>query len=113
MVATARKTQRIQRVTATPPATPATALIEMVRGYQVSWAIHAAAALGLADRLAAGPRSSGDLAREIGAHPGALRRLLRVLASRGILAQADGDYERYELTATSQLMRSDVPGSVH
>lgn len=103
----------MQRVTTTSPVTPATALLEMVRGYQVSWAIHAAAALGLADRLADGPRSSGDLAREIGAHGGALRRLLRVLASRGILAEAEGGEGRYELTATGQLMRTDVPESVH
>lgn len=111
MAGTARQKQGKRRgVPATSPVTPGTALIEMVRGYQISRAIHAAASLRLADHLADGPRSSEDLANKTGAHAGALRRLLRVLVSRGILEQHDED--RYELTATSQLMRSDVPGSV-
>lgn len=41
---------------------PATTLRLLVQGYQVSQAIHVAATLGIADRLAGGSRSSDELA---------------------------------------------------
>jgi hypothetical protein len=89
---------------------PATTLIELVRGYQVSQALHTAAVLRLADHIGDEPRSVDELARATRTHAGALRRLMRALASRGVLAEhADG---RYGLTPTGQPMRSDVPGSV-
>ncbi|MEP6619208.1 MAG: methyltransferase [bacterium] len=88
-----------------------TRLIEMVRGYQLSQAIHAAAVLGVADHLGDGAQSAEALAEAVGAHAGALKRLMRVLASRGILVERDD--ERYELGALGQLMRTDCDGSVH
>ena len=38
------------------------AILRLINGYQVSQAIHVAAALGLADELAEGPRAVGELA---------------------------------------------------
>ncbi len=88
----------------------ATALVEMVRGYQVSQALHVAAVLGLADLVAAGPRSLEELAVETGTHSDALRRLMRVLVSRGVLAEfPDG---RYGLTKLGEPMRANIVGSV-
>lgn len=82
-----------------------------VNGYQVSQALHVAAALGIADLLAEGPRSSDDLAAACGAHPDALYRLLRALASIGVL---DAEPERrFALTEVGEELRSDVPGSEH
>jgi len=82
-----------------------------ITGYQVSQALHVAAALGLADLLADGPRSSDDLAAACGAHPDSLYRLLRALASIGVV---DAEPERrFALTDEGQALRSDVPGSVH
>jgi hypothetical protein len=85
-----------RRVVAALPATPATTLIELVRGYQVSQALHAAAMLRLADHIGDAPRSVDDLARATHTHAGALRRLMRVLASRGVLRELDDG--RYGVT---------------
>src|SRR3954452_7123406 len=82
-----------------------------VNGYQVSQALHVAAALGLADLLADGPRSSDDLAAACGAHPDAVYRLLRALASIGVL-EAEPE-RRFALTEVGEGLRSDVPGSEH
>ena len=82
-----------------------------VNGYQVSQALHVAAALGVADLLAEGPRSSDDLAAACGAHPESLYRLLRALASIGLLASEEE--RRFALTEAGQQLRSDVQGSEH
>ena len=80
----------------TNPLPPAVALRHMLLGYRLSQAIYVAAKLGLADMLKDGPKGSDVLATTVGAHPDALHRLLRVLASVGILAQAD--QSRFTLT---------------
>src|SRR5689334_12020114 len=69
---------------ATPAKPPQAILGEMINGYWASFAVHAAAALGIADRLRGGPRTVGELARETDADPDALYRLLRALASLGV-----------------------------
>ena len=85
-------------------------LREQIMGFRTTQMIHVAAKLGLADRLAAGPRSVEDLAAAAGAEPQALHRLLRALASLGIFAQDDaGDFT---LTPQAELLRSDVQGSL-
>jgi SAM-dependent methyltransferase len=89
---------------------PADALRRLVDGYQVSQAIHVAATLGVADLLADGPRASDDLADESGAHPPSLYRLLRALASMGVLREEDG--RRFALTPLGDCMRSDAPEPV-
>ncbi|HEX3448081.1 MAG TPA: methyltransferase [Isosphaeraceae bacterium] len=84
-------------------------LDRMVAGYFVSQAIYVAAELGIADRLAEGPRRAEEIARDVGAHERSLYRLLRALASVGVFAEdADG---RFSLTPLADLLRSDVPGS--
>jgi len=90
---------------------PRRALFRLVSGYQLSQALHVAARLGVADRLAGGPRSSDDVAAETGTHPDTLYRLLRALAAVGVLHELDG--RRFELTELGEGLRSDVAGSVH
>ena len=77
----------------------------------MSRALHLAAHLGLADQLAAGPRSADDLAAATGTHAPSLKRVLRLLASAaGIVAeQEDG---RFALEPLGELLREDVPGSM-
>ncbi|HEX6903891.1 MAG TPA: methyltransferase [Thermoanaerobaculia bacterium] len=94
---------------AAPPASRR-ALAQMLVGNQVQQAIHVAARLGIADLLGDGPRSSGELAAAAGAHPGALYRLLRVLASFGVFAE-DGE-RRFALTPLAELLRRDAPESM-
>jgi hypothetical protein len=84
-------------------------LRRLTNGFQVSQAIHVAASLGLADLLRDGPRSVEDLAAATGTTLAALNRLLRALASVGIFAEVSG---RFEQTALSNYLRSDVTGSV-
>ena len=89
---------------------PALTLIDLLNGYRVTQALYVAARLGVADRLADGPQGSEELAHMTGAHPGALRRLLRALASFGVFAEeADG---RFALTEVGALLRDNVPGSL-
>ena len=73
-------------------------------------AIHAAVELGVPDLLADGERTSDDLAEASGADPSTLYRLLRALASLGVLHEAEG--RRFSLTPLGQPLRSDVPGSL-
>ena len=67
------------------------------------------AVLGLADELAAGARSSADLAAAADLDPVALRRLLAALADAGVLRQIAAD--QFELSPVGEYLRSDVPGS--
>ena len=85
-------------------------LREQIMGFRTTQMIHVAAKLGLADLLAAGPRSVAELAAAAGAEPQALHRLLRALASLGIFAEDPaGDFV---LTAQAELLRTDVQGSL-
>ena len=63
---------------------PAAALRRLVNGFQVSQAIHVAAVLGIADRIAAGVHDSAALAEATGTDPQALYRVLLLLASIGV-----------------------------
>lgn len=90
---------------------PRRALLRLVSGYQLSQALHVAARLGIADRLAAGARSSEDLAAETNTQADALYRLLRALAAVGVLHELDD--RGFELTDLGEGLRSDVPDSVH
>ena len=82
----------------------------MVNGYQVSHALSAAAALGISDLLADGPRTAAQLADASGAHAPTLLRLLRALATVGVYERQDDG--RFALTELGGALRSDVPGSV-
>jgi hypothetical protein len=75
----------------------------------LSSCVAVAARLGVADHLAAGPRSAGELARITGTSAPILDRLLRTLAAAGIFAPI-GDC--YANSADSELLRVDHPRSV-
>lgn len=62
-------------------------LIEMAMGYFRSRVLVAAARLELADALQAGPKTAIALAKECRADPDAMHRLLRALASFGVVAE--------------------------
>jgi hypothetical protein len=89
---------------------PSLALRRLVNGYQVTQAIHVAAKLGLADHLADGPRASDDLARVTDTDPSALYRLLRALASVGVVREEGA--KQFALTDLGNCLRSDAPDSV-
>ncbi len=84
-------------------------LIQMGTSYWVSAIVFAAAKLGLADQLAAGPKSAAELAVPAGVHAPSLHRLMRTLASLGILTE--GDAQRFALTPLGEALRTGAPGS--
>ncbi len=91
-----------------PP--PEAVVAQMIFGKWVAMALSVAAQLRVADSLATGPKSVADLAAETGAHAPSLYRVLRALASVGVFAEgADG---RFGQTPLSEVLRSDVPGSM-
>src|ERR1700692_4599427 len=90
------------------PAAPE--LLNMLMGNRLQQAICVAAKLGIADLLKDGPREVRDLAEASGAHAGALYRLLRVLAERGVFWETEPGI--FKLTRLSSLLRTDEPGSL-
>ncbi|MFD6389621.1 methyltransferase [Nocardia sp. NPDC060259] len=82
------------------------ALLELQIAGFLSQAISTAAELGIADELADGPRTSGELARAVDVDEDGLRRLMRLLVSYDIFAQRrDGTYT---LTRMGDALRSDA-----
>ncbi len=92
----------------TPP--PEVVVTQMIFGKWIAMAISVSAKLRLADALAQGPKSVAELATQSSTHAPSLFRLLRALASVGVFAEeADG---RFRQTKLSEVLRSDVPGSM-
>jgi hypothetical protein len=92
------------------PTPPAQLIVDLGFGFIVSGALAAATQLGIADRLAEGPKPPEALAKELGADARSLFRLLRLLASVGVFSEdAEG---RFGLTPAASLLRSQVPGSL-
>jgi hypothetical protein len=89
---------------------PQLTLLRMITGGQIAQAMHAAVQLNIPDLLIDGPMSVADLAQRCGAHAPTLYRLLRALASIGVFWE-DSE-QRFQLTETSQLLRSDIPHSL-
>jgi hypothetical protein len=89
----------------------ALAVLEMLTGRWVCGAVTAAARFRIADYLAARPRTAAELADEVGAHARSLHRLLRTLASLGLVSEDDG--ARFALTPLGEHLRSDIPGTMY
>ena len=88
---------------------PHAELIQMGTASWVSGVVYAAAKLGLADELATGPKSAAELADAMHMHAPSLHRLMRALASLGILTESDG--QRFALTHLGEALKTDAPGS--
>jgi hypothetical protein len=86
------------------------ALIRRIFDWIDTTAILAAAEVGLADHLAAGPRSAKEVAAELGADEEAIGRLLRDLTGTGVIATVGPDL--FTLGLLGEFLRSDVHGSV-
>ena len=88
---------------------PHAQLIQMGRAHVVARTVYAAAKLGLADRLAAGPKSAAQLAGSMHVHAPSLHRLMRALASLGILTERLE--QRFALTELGEALKSGASGS--
>lgn len=87
-----------------------TKLMGMLGGFWITQLLHVAANLGIADLLKNGPQSTEQLSIECNAHPQALYRLLRTLASIGVFEEDENS--NFRLTPLAKPLVSDVPGSV-
>jgi hypothetical protein len=96
------------REAGTEPTPPHARLIQMGTGYWVSRIVYAAAKLGLADHLADRPKSAAELAGPTNTHEPSLHRLMRTLASLGILSE-DTDH-RFALTSLGEALKAGAPG---
>jgi Dimerisation domain len=98
-------------VAAAPLPTPADsrAMLALLGGYRISRALHVVTELGIADLLAAGPKSSDALALETKTHAATLRRVLRFLCGVGVFDEPVTD--RFALTTLGAALRTDVQGS--
>jgi hypothetical protein len=91
-------------------APPPVQMVQLLAGFQVSQALYAAAVLGVADHLAAGPAPAEALAEHTGAHPPSLERLLRSLASIGVFTEPGPGV--FALTPLGQTLTRGHPGSM-
>ncbi len=95
-----------------PPADvpPQIAMLQLISGFWISRAIYIVAKLGLADQMQDGAKTAEELASASKTHAPSLYRVLRALASVGILAQNDGS--RFALTPLAETLRTDASGSL-
>jgi len=95
--------------TASQAVPPHVQLIQMGTAAWVNAVVFAAAKIGLADQLAAGPRSAAELAGPMRLHAPSLHRLMRTLAGLGILTERDA--QRFALTPMGEALKTGAPGS--
>lgn len=93
-----------------PEESPRATLQRLSSGYRVTQAIYVAAKLGLADHLKSRTMSAAELAAETRTDADRLGRLLRVLASEGLLTE--DPLHRFALTQVGEVLRTDLPGSL-
>lgn len=84
-------------------------LLEIVTGKWRSAALEAITRTGVADALYHGPRTASELATELGLHEEALYRLLRALASDGLL---DQNGRSFALTSITKPLAGEAPNSM-
>jgi hypothetical protein len=89
---------------------PGALVLQLATAFQGSAALRVAVRLGVPELLTNGARSADDLAQATACHAPSLRRLLRALASLGVLEETtDGEFA---LAPPGALLRADVPGSL-
>ncbi|WP_051669509.1 methyltransferase [Bryobacter aggregatus] len=92
------------------PPVPQQILMQLATGAWVSKCIGIVAELGVADQIGEEPRPVSELAAACGARQSELYRVLRMLASVGLFVE--WPEQRFSLTATSNLLRENAPGSM-
>jgi hypothetical protein len=90
-----------------PP--PHAQLVQMAMAHWMSHTVYAAAKLNLADHLAQGPKTADALAGPTGTHAPSLYRLMRTLASLGILTE--NATHQFALTPVGEALKTGAPGA--
>jgi hypothetical protein len=84
-------------------------VMDMITGHFKSQIVRTLATLSIADLLAKGPASLGDLVSKTGADADGLERLLRAAVTLGFVVGAEG---QYRATARLEVLREDMPMSL-
>jgi hypothetical protein len=87
----------------TPPAH--VGILQLLNGAHVAGAIACLAQMGIPDLVEDGPKSAEELAKQIGAQPETLYRLMRATASAGVLSE--GPDGKFSETPRSAVLRSN------
>src|SRR5690606_23169958 len=91
-------------------ATSVRTIFELASAHAAARALHVVAELGVADRIDEAPRTSADIAADAGLDPGALDRVLGLLATYGLFTRdGAGGWRQTELP---RRLRSDDPRSL-
>lgn len=85
-------------------------MAQLLNGAWIARIIHTAAEIGIADHLGDDARDAVSLADATATHAPSLARLLRALASIGIVQETED--RRYTLTPLGATLQSDRPGSM-
>jgi hypothetical protein len=88
---------------------PHVQLVQMAMAHWGSQIVYVAAKLGLADHLAKEPMNANQLAELTTTHPPSLYRLMRTLASLGIMTEDSS--HRFSLTPIGEAMKTGAPGA--
>src|SRR5229473_7871379 len=88
----------------TPPAH--VGMFQLLNGVFVTGAISCLARLGVPDLVEHGPKSADELAKQMGADPRALYRLMRATAAVGVLSE--GPDGKFSETPLSAVLRSNA-----
>jgi SAM-dependent methyltransferase len=86
------------------PLSPYAQMVQMSQGHLFTQALYVMAKLGVADLLAAAPRTSRDLAAATGMHALSLYRVLRTLAGMSVLREEAG--QTFRLTPLGATLQS-------
>lgn len=90
--------------------TPPAAVFSLVAGMWAAQAVATASKMRIPDFLADGPKTAQEVAKKIDADPAAVYRLLRGIASVGVLTMEQD--QRFALTPLGDCLRSDVAQSM-
>ena len=85
-------------------------MLQIISGFWISRAVYVIAKLGIPDLLKSGLKTEEELASATKTHAPSLFRVLRALASVGIVGFEDGG--RFALTPLSETLVTDAPGSL-
>ena len=85
-------------------------MLQIISGFWISRGVYVIAKLGIPDLLKSGPKTAEELAEATKMHAPSLFRILRALASVGVLNSANGG--RFAQTPVSETLVTDAPGSL-
>ncbi|HEU4509820.1 MAG TPA: methyltransferase [Pyrinomonadaceae bacterium] len=84
-------------------------MLQIISGFWISRAVYVIAKLGIPDLLKSGPKTAEELAGATKMHAPSLYRVLRALASVGVVSSQG---EKFALTPLSETLVTDAPGSL-